>query len=543
MALSSYPPPYKVKANLQQAIGSNSLSPAQLLAELHSVADSLNQMLGFIRAAQNADKTLRPAQFSATIQVEQQTETATAGQTEFLFQNGLTIDASTSTVAVYSDGVRIDPNSITVSSDRVAIPAQTAGAVVVWDIHENADSVFLQLASTATSLGAALIGLEDAFGNYSSSNVEDALAEIALKVDALETAIGAVGDYMLRDGSRSWTGDHDAGGNRLTNMSDGVAGSDAATVAQLSAATGGSYLALAGGTMTGPIAMGDNKITGVADAEDDQDALNLRTAKALSILNFPAGSTDTTRVLSPDGAGGLIWRLEGGGSVRDYGSLVTESTPPTEAVLTDNDHGATEILVSNLAGSKTAPGDDIAGTGADETESVVVFASEASNGSLITQEQRRIAIGAALGSAQVKVAGTLALLVSQFDVSGISGDFAGSIRASILTGDTNDSYLQFTNGTIDVKAYADALSSVDIMTLDGAGGHTKNYNVGDAIPLAVCDTEFFLDPVAIDTLFTATISVESLYLYRAGAGTFAGSITLRGYLTVIDAECRVDRLS
>lgn len=41
------------------------------------------------------------------------------------------------------------------------------------------------------------------------------------------------GELLLRDGSVAWTGNHNAGGNKLTNLAVGTAGSDAATVSQL----------------------------------------------------------------------------------------------------------------------------------------------------------------------------------------------------------------------------------------------------------------------------------------------------------------------
>lgn len=58
----------------------------------------------------------------------------------------------------------------------------------------------------------------------------------------------------------------------------------------------GDYLPLAGGTMTGAIAMGSQKITGLADATDPGDALNKKVGDATYALKtaIPTNATTAT---------------------------------------------------------------------------------------------------------------------------------------------------------------------------------------------------------------------------------------------------------
>lgn len=68
------------------------------------------------------------------------------------------------------------------------------------------------------------------------------------------------------------------GGYRLTNIADPTAAQDAATRAYVLAQLA-SYLALAGGTMAGNIAMGGNKVTGLGAPSAQNDALRYNQAE------------------------------------------------------------------------------------------------------------------------------------------------------------------------------------------------------------------------------------------------------------------------
>lgn len=512
MAFTGYPPRYLPKANLQQTLSSGSLSPYEVLSELQAVASTVNQLLEFVRAVITSDKKLKPAQIQGSVYTLAQEWTATAGQTEFLFSGGLTVDPTTATIAVYVGGGRIDPAGVTLSADRFALATGlTAGDVVVADIHENAESILALLASNATALGASLIGLEDAAGQYASSDVEGALEEVAASLAALDTSLGSVDEYLKRDGSVAWTGNQNAGSQRLTNMANGVNPQDAATVSQLTSATGGSYVRKTGDTMSGVLSMDANKITDLADATLGTDAMNKQSTLALALTAFTAGSTDTTKVFAPDGAGGVTLVPNGGGILRNYASLSVGSTPADLTL-------ASDIQI-------------IEGGSGDKTESHVPFSAEESNGSLITQELLRIAVGEAVAYGQIEVRGTLALKISSIALDAGASDVSFSF-------DDATSFINFTNGTETVTSYVNEDSPVGTVSIPVKSAGSDLYTVGDVIVFGVCPAKFFLDPVTVDTLFVADLQLGApSFPYSTGAND------IRGKLCLINAEVRIDKLS
>lgn len=82
--------------------------------------------------------------------------------------------------------------------------------------------------------------------------------------------LGAIVDlsgYLEKSGG-TMTGAIAMGNNKITGLAAGTANGDAVRYEQLS-----NYLAKAGGTMSGAIAMGSNKITGLAEATSNGDAV------------------------------------------------------------------------------------------------------------------------------------------------------------------------------------------------------------------------------------------------------------------------------
>ena len=74
------------------------------------------------------------------------------------------------------------------------------------------------------------------------------------------------------------------GSNKITGLADGTANGDAVNYGQLDG-----KLSKSGGTMSGAIAMGSNKITGLADGENDGDAVNKGQLDAVEAA-IPAAS-------------------------------------------------------------------------------------------------------------------------------------------------------------------------------------------------------------------------------------------------------------
>lgn len=80
---------------------------------------------------------------------------------------------------------------------------------------------------------------------------------------------------IKKDGSVAFTATQSMGGFKLTNVANGVAGTDAINLSQLAAAVA-LDLPLTGGTMSGSINMGGNNVTNVADPVNPADAANKR---------------------------------------------------------------------------------------------------------------------------------------------------------------------------------------------------------------------------------------------------------------------------
>jgi microcystin-dependent protein len=90
---------------------------------------------------------------------------------------------------------------------------------------------------------------------------------------ALETQVGVTGSFnFLPVVGGTMSGAIAMGANKITGLANGSASTDAAAFGQITAANAGA-LALTGGTMSGAIAMGGSKITGLANGSDPSDAV------------------------------------------------------------------------------------------------------------------------------------------------------------------------------------------------------------------------------------------------------------------------------
>jgi hypothetical protein len=85
----------------------------------------------------------------------------------------------------------------------------------------------------------------------------------------LTDRIGALPKKVLDDGSVPMDADLAMGGNKVTGLAAGTAGADAVNKTQLDG-----KLSLSGGAMTGAIAMGSSKVTGLANGTAAADAVN-----------------------------------------------------------------------------------------------------------------------------------------------------------------------------------------------------------------------------------------------------------------------------
>ena len=104
-------------------------------------------------------------------------------------------------------------------------------------------------------------------------------------------------------------GELDMGGNKIVNLKNPVAHTDAATAGWVDSFTShlnNSKVEWSGGTMTGDLSMGNHKLTDVANPENDGDAVNKQYVDAAvkqfdvdipynlgRYIVFPLGETKT----------------------------------------------------------------------------------------------------------------------------------------------------------------------------------------------------------------------------------------------------------
>ena len=141
--------------------------------------------------------------------------------------------------------------AITNKAVDIAVPVNVselendAGYITAEDVPDGA------AASTTTPAmdGTAAVGVETTFARGDHVHPSDT------------TKLDKAGDTM--------SGNLAMGSNKITGLANGTANADAVNFGQLD-----ERLPKAGGTMSGAIAMGSNKITGLANGENDGDAVN-----------------------------------------------------------------------------------------------------------------------------------------------------------------------------------------------------------------------------------------------------------------------------
>lgn len=115
----------------------------------------------------------------------------------------------------------------------------------------------------------------DNFSIYASPNTLDGLNVVSETIST---------DALLVDGTNSMNADLNVASHKITNLSNGVNPSDAATVGQLPSTSG--YLPLTGGTMMGSISMGGNKITNLGSGVANTDAVSVYDMKSYTLNQF-----------------------------------------------------------------------------------------------------------------------------------------------------------------------------------------------------------------------------------------------------------------
>lgn len=299
----AYPNYLSRVTNWQQAFNAGlPFSYANLDAEANNTVTVVNAINNWMRGVTDSSgRLINLAAATAQALAGAQQFTATAGQT--LFTTSITYDSAFSNlnVGVFVNGARLSTASVTPSNSSgslaVTIPARTAGDIVIVEAYSSGAGLLTRLQSTALNDGASLIGINDAAGRYTATNVESALLEVMLAVQSLSATIGSVGQYLKASGSVAMTGDFNAGNNRLTNVADGSSSTDAATVGQLTAATSSinelytQFIRTDGSTpFTGNINAGSHRLINLSTPTASTDAATKAYVDASGTSLAPAGA-------------------------------------------------------------------------------------------------------------------------------------------------------------------------------------------------------------------------------------------------------------
>jgi microcystin-dependent protein len=278
------------------------LSTANLDAEHNDFVEQIDQLNTFVRGITTASGTLKNLATSTSQALAgAQRFVATAGQTVFTTTIAYQASFNSTNVEVFDRGIKIDSALVTVANAggflQVTIPVQSAGHVIFVAAFESGAGLTTRLANTGSSAdGANMIGVQDTGALIAATTVEGALAEIVTNLNSYIASIGAVAELFKRNGSVAATGNFAMGSNRITGLADGIATTDAATVAQVNSASAtlaslaNSFIKRDGtNSPSADTPWNNKKITGLATPTAGTDATNKTYVDTVSANAAPVG--------------------------------------------------------------------------------------------------------------------------------------------------------------------------------------------------------------------------------------------------------------
>lgn len=285
-------PPFLLRhINFRQNESAGNEIPTQMLdAEFNDTNEVVNQLNQLLRGITDASGRLVNVA-AAIAQSLVGTERFAVAAPTTVFTTAITWDASFSSgnVLVVANGETVDTNDVSVANNggvlEVTLSTSVDSGWVLVAAYSQGAGIATELASTAVNEGASLVGIYDVDGNFVSTNVEGALAELATSIDNLLAALGTLSKIWTSDGTTvaggPATGDFQGGGFKITDIADGVANTDAVTLQQLLAVTQNLDVLLAqfiraDGSVdfTQDQSMGGNKLTDVGTPTSTTDAAN-----------------------------------------------------------------------------------------------------------------------------------------------------------------------------------------------------------------------------------------------------------------------------
>jgi hypothetical protein len=223
----------------------NEISAAAVQAELSRISECASQIITLLKRTHTSDGKLKLDQAVRLNDVITDQDLGIGNGVQTVFNFLQPIDAAVDLVRVFANGVITTPLSITDTSVTFAV-APAGGVAITCKIYTNLAGVIDRLQSVVQDEGASMIGIADLAANFTGADVESALAELATTLTNLETALGDVAGFVLRDGTRPLTGQWEL------NERSGVTVSPAAAVGSMVIAvpSEASVLTLSDGALT-----------------------------------------------------------------------------------------------------------------------------------------------------------------------------------------------------------------------------------------------------------------------------------------------------
>lgn len=303
----------------RSANNKESFSNPALDAEHSGIETALNNVIDTLNGITDANGRLVNLSSSTAMALAgffQQT----AGGALIYVQTTIVYDASftSSNVFVYLNGTMVNPATVTISNSGGFVRA-TLGSIPAAGVIEEVlafsqgAGISTDLASVAVSKGASLVGIFDAGGLIAATTVENALQEIVTSLNTLIAGVGTTTLLFKKDGSVTATGNFNLGGFKITGGAVATVATDFVIKSQLDAYANiwnnlsTYYLALAGGTMSGPLSMGNQLITNLAAATAAGHAVRYEQWIATPATYITSGVLDKARLpvmIGDSGTGG-----------------------------------------------------------------------------------------------------------------------------------------------------------------------------------------------------------------------------------------------
>lgn len=164
-------------------------------------------------------------------------------------------------------------NGLTKSGNTLNVGTASSGRIVV-----NADNI--DLAASGVTVGTYRSVTVDAYGRVTAGTNPTTLAGYGITDAYTQTQVDTALALKLNLSGGTMSGNIAMGSNRITGLPTPSASNEAATKGYADDGLA-LKLNLSGGTMSGAIAMGGNKITGLGDPTSNQDAVTLNYVTTL----------------------------------------------------------------------------------------------------------------------------------------------------------------------------------------------------------------------------------------------------------------------